>query len=143
MITRPEPIDEEVLFDGRSLISETDLSGKITFVNRKFIEMTCYSKEEAIGEPHNILRHPDMPRAAFAGMWDIIQEGKTWEGYVKNLRKDGRYYWVIVTIVPKKDDHGKVIGYIASRKMPDPIKLKFIISQYQQLLEKEKASEAK
>ncbi len=136
---RPEPIDEEVLFDGRSLISETDLKGVITFVNRKFVEMTGYSKAEAVGTPHNILRHPDMPKAAFEGMWKIIKQGKTWEGYVKNLRKDGRYYWVVVTIVPKKDEEGNIIGYIASRKMPDPVRLKQVIAQYREMLEKEKA----
>lgn len=137
---RPKPIDEEVLFDGRSLISETDDKGIITFVNRKFTEMTLYTKEEAIGQPHNILRHPDMPKAAFEGMWKIIKEGKIWEGYVKNLRKDGKYYWVIVNIVPKLDSEGKVVGYIASRKMPDRIHLKTIIHQYKQMIDEEKNS---
>ena len=138
MITRPKPIDEEVLFDGRSLISETDLKGVITFVNRKFVEMTGYSKEEAVGEPHNMLRHPDMPKAAFEGMWKIIKEGKTWEGYVKNLRKDGKYYWVVVNIVPKKDENGNIIGYIASRKMPDRAQLDRIKTQYKEMMAKEK-----
>lgn len=137
MIKRPEPVDEEVLFDGRSLISETDLKGNITFVNRKFVEMTGYSKEEAVGEPHSILRHPDMPKAAFKQMWSVIKENKTWEGYVKNLRKDGKYYWVIVTIVPKKDEDGKTIGYIASRKMPDRQILKTVEQQYKDMLAKE------
>jgi len=138
MIKRPKAIDEEVLFDGRSLISETDLKGMITFVNRKFVEMTGYSKDEAVGQAHNILRHPDMPKAAFEGMWKIIKEGKTWEGYVKNLRKDGKYYWVVVNIVPKKDENGDVIGYIASRKMPDPAHLKLVKQQYKDMMEKEK-----
>jgi len=70
---RPAPVNEEVLFDGRSLISETDTKGIITFVNRKFTEMTLYSKEEAIGQPHSLLRHPDMPKAAFAGMWKTVE----------------------------------------------------------------------
>lgn len=133
----PTPIDEEVLFDGRSLISETDLRGVITYVNRKFTEMALYTKEEAIGQPHSILRHPDMPKAAFEGMWKVIQEGKIWEGYVKNLRKDGRYYWVVVHIVPKKNESGEIIGYIASRKVPDRIRLQTIISQYKQMIEEE------
>lgn len=137
MIKRPQPVDEEVLFDGRSLISETDLRGVITFVNRKFVEMTGYSKEEAVGQPHSMLRHPDMPKAAFGQMWKIIKEGKTWEGYVKNLRKDGKYYWVVVTIVPKKDDEGNIIGYIASRKMPDRDKMPAIIAQYKEMIDKE------
>jgi PAS domain S-box-containing protein len=134
---RPAPVNEEVLFDGRSLISETDTKGIITFVNRKFTEMTLYSKEEAIGQPHSLLRHPDMPKAAFAGMWKIIESGKTWEGYVKNLRKDGKYYWVVVNIVPKLDIEGGVVGYIASRKMPDRSRLKTIINQYQQMIDEE------
>jgi PAS domain S-box-containing protein len=137
---RPEPVDEEVLFDGRSLISETDTNGIITFINRKFTEMTLYSKEEAIGQPHSILRHPDMPKAAFEGMWKIIKEGKIWEGYVKNLRKDGKYYWVVVHIVPKLDVEGGVVGYIASRKMPDRIRLKTIINQYKKMIDEEKVS---
>jgi PAS domain S-box-containing protein len=140
MIKRPDPIDEEVLFDGRSLISETDLKGNITFVNRKFVEMTGYSKEEAVGEPHNILRHPDMPKAAFAQMWKVIREGKIWDGYVKNLRKDGKYYWVIVHIVPKKDEDGNIVGYIASRKMPDRSMLRTVEAEYKKMLEAEKRS---
>ena len=134
MIKRPTPIDEEVLFDGRSLISETDLKGVITFVNRKFVEMTGYSKAEAVGEPHSMLRHPDMPKAAFAGMWKIIKEGTIWEGYVKNLRKDGKYYWVIVHIVPKKDEEGNIVGYIASRKMPDRHQIELVTEQYKEMI---------
>lgn len=139
MIVRPNAKDEEVLFDGRSLISETDLAGVITYVNRKFIEMTGYSQEEVIGEPHNILRHPDMPKAAFEGMWKIIKIGKIWDGYVKNLRKDGKYYWVVVHIVPKKDDEGNIIGYIASRKMPDRSHLEAISLKYKEMINTEKA----
>jgi PAS domain-containing protein len=81
-----------------------------------------------------------MPKAAFEGMWNIIKEGKIWEGYVKNLRKDGRYYWVVVNIVPKKDEHGEVVGYIASRKMPDRIRLKTVIAQYKKMIEEEQAA---
>ena len=137
---RPQPIDEEVLFDGRSLISETDTKGIITFINRKFTQMTGYSKDEAIGQPHSILRHPDMPKQAFKQMWDTIQKGKTWEGFVKNLRKDGKYYWVIVTIIPKYDSDNNIIGYTASRKMPykDKPMLEKTKLQYQEMLIEEK-----
>lgn len=133
----PTPVNEEVFFDGRSLISETDTKGVITFVNRKFSEMSGYTKEEAIGQPHSLLRHPDMPKAAFAQMWNIIQEGKIWEGYVKNLRKDGKFYWVIVNIVPKYDSEGEIVGYIASRKVPDRVRIRSIEQQYQQMLQEE------
>ncbi len=133
-MTKPMYIDEEVLFDGRSLISETDLKGRITFVNRKFVEMTGYSKDEAIGQPHNILRHPDMPKAAFEQMWKMIKNGQIWDGYVKNLRKDGKYYWVVVHIVPKKDEQGNIVGYIASRKMPDRTQLPYIEEEYRRMM---------
>ena len=135
---RPTPVDSEVFFDGRSLISETDTKGIITHVNRKFAEMSGYSKEEAIGQAHSLLRHPDMPKAAFEQMWKIIQSGKIWEGYVKNLRKDGKFYWVVVNIVPKLDESGTVVGYIASRKIPDPVQLKLAQEQYTQMLKSEK-----
>lgn len=134
----PIPINEEVLFDGRSLISETDTKGIITYINRKFTEMTGYTAAEAVGQPHSILRHPDMPKAGFEQMWKIIKSGKIWEGYVKNLRKDGKYYWVIVHIVPKFDEKGEIVGYIASHKMPARDRLKVIEEQYAQLLKEEK-----
>ena len=137
-MTRPTPIDQEVLFDGRSLISETDLKGVITYVNRKFVEMSGYSKEEAVGQPHSMLRHPDMPKAAFEQMWSTIKSGTSWEGYVKNLRKDGKYYWVIVNILPKSDENGKLSGYIASRKVPDRNQLRLIQETYSKMLEAEK-----
>lgn len=132
---RPTPINEEVSFDGRALISETDTKGIITYVNRKFCEMSGYSKEEIIGQPHSILRHPDMPSAAFKQMWETIKNGEIWEGYVKNLRKDGKFYWVIVNIVPKSDESGNIIGYIASRKIPDKNMLKIVINDYHHMLE--------
>jgi len=131
---RPTPINEEIFFDGRSLISETDTKGNITYGNRKFFEMTGYSKEEIIGQPHNILRHPDMPEAAFEQMWKTVRSGTIWEGYVKNLRKDGKFYWVIVNIVPKLDENGEIIGYIASRKVPDRQKLKSVEQSYKDIL---------
>jgi aerotaxis receptor len=130
---QPTPIDEEVQFDGRSLISETDTHGNITYANRKFFEMTGYTKEEIIGQPHNILRHPDMPRAAFEQMWKTVKSGTIWEGYVKNLRKDGKFYWVIVNIVHKLDDSGEIIGYIASRKEPDSQKIKAVEQSYKKM----------
>jgi aerotaxis receptor len=134
---RPKPVDEEVFFDGKTLISETDTKGIITFVNRKFVEMSGYTKEEALGQPHSLLRHPDMPKAAFAEMWKIVQSGKMWEGYVKNLRKDGRFYWVIVNIIPKYDENHIIVGYTASRKIPNRDMINKISLQYKEMIEKE------
>lgn len=139
-MTRPEPVDSEIFFDGRSLISETDTKGVITFVNRKFVEMSGYSKEEAIGQPHSLLRHPDMPKAAFQQMWETIKSGTIWEGYVKNLRKDGKFYWVIVNIIPKLDENGEIVGYIASRKVPDRNQIKKTEATYAEMLKEEQQS---
>jgi len=118
------PIDEEVFFDGGMMITETDTKGIITYANRKFRGMTGFSKEELIGSPHSINRHPDMPKGAFKGMWKIISSNKKWRGYVKNLRKDGKFYWVLVYIQPKLDENGKIIGFIAARKIPYPERVK-------------------
>lgn len=109
------PIDEEYIFEDGVIISETDLSGIITFANRKFCEIAGYAREELVGHPHNIIRHPDMPKAAFAELWATIQAGQNWQGIVKNLRKDGRFYWVETHVTPVIKN-SIVVGYIAARK---------------------------
>ncbi len=111
------PIDEEVLCKDTVMISETDTKGIITYVNRQFREITGYSKEELIGSPHSINRHPDMPKGVFRAMWKIISAKKVWRGYVKNMRKDGKFYWTLVYIQAKLDENGEIIGFIASRKI--------------------------
>ncbi len=137
-IVKPEPVDQEVLFDGGVMITETDTAGIITYANRKFREMTVYSKEELIGSPHSINRHPDMPKAAFKQMWETIKSGEMWEGYVKNIRKDGKYYWVIVWIKPKFDKDGNIVGYIAGRKVPDRQMIEKAKRQYAQMKAEER-----
>jgi len=136
-IHKPDPIDEEVFFDGGVMITETDTAGIITYANRKFREMTGYTKEELIGTPHNINRHPTMPKTAFKGMWETIKDGSYWEGYVKNMRSDGKYYWVVVWIKPKFDENGEIVGYIAGRKVPDKEAIVSIEAQYKALLTQE------
>jgi len=110
--------DDEVIFDGSTLISETDILGTITYVNKKFCEVMGYSKDELVGQPHNIIRHPDMPRLAFQEMWNRIGQGKRWSGYLKNLHKDGKFSWVLADIISKYDESGKRTGYIATRRVP-------------------------
>ncbi len=80
------------------IISRTDLRGVITYVNDTFAKISGYSSEELIGKPHNILRHPDMPRSVYKELWDTIKAGKSWSGYVKNMRKDRGYYWVYAEV---------------------------------------------
>ena len=111
-----EPIDEEVIYDGRPMITETDLKGKILFMNRKFVEMSGYEKSDLIGKPHSVIRHPDMPKEAFCCLWDTIKKGDIWSGFVKNLRKDGKFYWVEVIVEPVKDENNQIKGYCASRR---------------------------
>ncbi len=80
------------------IISRTDLSGVITYVNETFAEISGYSTQELIGQEHNIVRHPDMPKSAFVDIWEKIKNGNAWQGYVKNMRKDKGYYWVYAQI---------------------------------------------
>jgi len=115
------PIDEEVTFEdagveNRPIISKTDLRGIITYVNTPFCKLAGYSKNELIGKSHNIVRHPDMPKSVFKEMWDTIERNEKWRGFIKNLRKDGKYYWVEAFIEPIFDENGIKIGYISARK---------------------------
>lgn len=125
--------DDEVLLDESTMISETDLMGKIVFCNRKFADMNGYDKKELLGRSHNFLRHPDMPKAVFTEMWETIKSGETWKGYIKNLRRDGKHYWAVVIISPTYDDAGKPTGYIAVREAPGPRSLEDIKERYAEM----------
>ena len=98
-----------------TILSETDLAGKITYVNEKFCEVAKYQSSELIGQPHNIVRHPDMPKALFKLLWEVIKQGNVFRGIVKNRAKDGSAYWVDATIVPIKDESGRVTKYVGAR----------------------------
>ncbi len=136
-MNRPKPIDKEFQFTGRVIISETDLKGIIVFANRKFCEISGYSADELVGQAHNIIRHPDMPRAAFAKMWDTIQSGETWRGLVKNLRKDGLYYWVETEISSVRNEHHETVGYIAARKPVSRATIEETSQLYKKMIESE------
>lgn len=115
-MSKISPKNEEYLFEGSVIISQTDLAGVITYANRKFCEVSGYGVDELIGQPHNIIRHPDMPKAVFAKMWETLKGGQAWNGLVKNMRKDGLFYWVDTEILPIKNDDEEITGYIAARK---------------------------
>ncbi len=134
---KPVPVDEEYQFEGRAIVSETDREGNITFANRKFCEISGYSLDELVGRPHNIIRHPDMPKAAFEQMWKTIQSGAMWHGLVKNLRKDGKYYWVDTEVTPIYDDNGALKGYMAARKPASPKNIEEAAALYAKMLEQE------
>lgn len=115
--------------DGRLIVSRTDLLGNITHVNDAFVEISGYHEEELIGQPHAILRHPDMPSAAFADLWATVKAGNKWHGYVKNLCKDGGHYWVYATVVPNVR-RGEVVGYTSVRRKPSRSKIDEAIALY-------------
>ncbi len=116
----PPTIDEEVLYDKNAqLVSTTDLQGDITYANDEFCRIAGYSLEELIGQHHNIVRHPDMPKAAFADLWAKLKAGEAWRGMVKNRCKDGRYYWVDAYVTPLYQE-GRHIGYQSVRGAPKP-----------------------
>ncbi len=133
---RPDPIDEEFKFETGLIVSSTDLKGIITYANRKFCEIAGYTKDELTGKNHNIVRHPDMPKAAFQELWDTVSAGKEWSGIVKNLRKDGKYYWVYSHITPMVKD-GNISGYTAARRPASPEEIQESIPVYRDLIEKE------
>jgi aerotaxis receptor len=110
---------EYVLRDTDFLVSQTDEKGTILFANEDFCKIAGYTLEELVGQPHNIVRHRDMPRAAFKDLWDTVKSGKIWTGYVKNATKDGGYYWVYATVYPNVGcgSNGKC-GYLSCRRKP-------------------------
>ena len=136
-MNRPTVIDEAFTFTDGLIVSSTDLKGIITYANRKFCEIAGYTKQELVGKNHNIVRHPDMPKAAFQEVWDTIKAGKEWTGIVKNLRKDGRYYWVYSHISPIFNE-GEITGYSAARRPASDNEVAEIIPVYRDLIEKEK-----
>ncbi len=129
------PIDQEYIYEGSVLISQTDEQGIITYANKKFCEVSGYNVDELVGSPHNLIRHPFMPKKVFAKMWHTLASGQVWNGLVKNLRKDGLYYWVETEILPIKDDTGKITGYISVRKNSSRKNIIEIEDLYKKMLE--------
>ncbi|MCX7663131.1 MAG: methyl-accepting chemotaxis protein, partial [Tepidimonas fonticaldi] len=104
---------------GYTLVSTTDLESRITYCNPMFVEVSGFSREELLGQPHNIVRHPDMPAEAFRDMWDTLKAGKPWTGAVKNRRKNGDHYWVLANATPLLYE-GKTVGYLSVRTEASP-----------------------
>ncbi len=122
--------------DDKYILSETDAKGFIIYANDIFYEIAGYKPHELEGEPHNIIRHPDMPRIAFKGLWDDIQSKGFWSGIVKNLRKDGGYYWVYATVLRRVKSNGDVT-YLSIRRTPDRASVEACIKLYAELKSKE------
>ncbi|MBL1243637.1 MAG: PAS domain S-box protein [Sulfurimonas sp.] len=132
------PIDKEYVCLSDVIISQTDTNGFITYANRAFAQASDYKIDELVGKPQNIIRHPDMPKAIFAKMWETISGGQVWNGLVKNLRKDGMFYWVETEIIPifAKDEF-EITGYIAVRKAASRKNIKEAEGTYKKMLDTE------
>lgn len=137
------PTDVETKMDDDDfIVSKTNSKGIITYCNQIFIKMSGYSEQELIGKQHNIIRHPDMPRAAFYLLWQTVQKGDEFFAYVKNLRKDGGFYWVYANITPslsKSSEH----AYYSVRRKPSQEKIDLVAPLYAQMLAEEKRAGSK
>lgn len=114
---------ETVLDKNTFLVSETDVKGIIRFANEDFCKIAEYTLDELLGQPHSMVRHKDMPKKAFKSLWDTVQKGETWTGYVKNATKSGGYYWVFATVYPFESCDGTK-GYLSCRKRATPEEIK-------------------
>ncbi|MDD2915936.1 MAG: methyl-accepting chemotaxis protein [Gallionella sp.] len=120
--------------DGETIVSKTDIKGVITYVNPYYCEMSGYSEQESIGQPHNYIRHPDMPEEAFADLWNTLKQGKPWTGIVKNRCKNGDYYWVEANATPIREN-GQLVGYMSVRSKPARAVVEATAKIYQEIRE--------
>jgi PAS domain S-box-containing protein len=128
---------EKVMREDDFIVSKTDVKGRITYGNRIFIEYSGYSASELLGAQHNIIRHPDMPRAVFKLLWDTIQARQECFAYVKNMAKDGSFYWVLANITPSFDASGNLLGYYSVRRKPKASAVKTMSDLYRAMLDAE------
>lgn len=133
-VTQQEyPLTEETV-----LISRSDLKGNVTYASPTFVEVSGFSRDELVGAPHNLIRHPDMPEAAYADLWKTLQSGTTWQGLVKNRRKNGDHYWVHATLAPLRDGD-RIVGYTSVRRKASPAAVAKAEKIYAEMREKGKS----
>ncbi|WP_026224333.1 methyl-accepting chemotaxis protein [Methyloversatilis thermotolerans] len=120
---------ERVLSESDHLVSRTDLQGRITYANQDFITVSGFSESELVGQPHSIVRHPDMPAEAFADMWSCLKAGRPWSGLVKNRCKNGDHYWVMANATPVFE-HGQITGYMSMRTRATPEEIRDVEPAY-------------
>jgi PAS domain S-box-containing protein len=132
---------EKLMRENDFIVSKTDIKGRITYGNRIFIEFSGYTEQELLGAPHNIIRHPDMPRGVFKFLWDTLGAGDECFAYVKNMAKDGSFYWVFAHVTPSYSSDGKVIGYLSVRRAPRRSAIDVLADVYAAMIkEEQKAS---
>lgn len=137
---RPSPTGtERFLRDEDFIVSKTDLKGRIIYGNKMFIKISGYSESELLGAPHSILRHPDMPKIVFKLLWDRIQNRQEIFAYVKNLCKDGGFYWVFANVTATLATDGSIRDYHSVRRKPSEKGLQVIAPLYAQLLDAERS----
>ncbi|MEA1914520.1 MAG: PAS domain-containing protein [Campylobacterota bacterium] len=127
---------EIVLDEYAFLVSETDAKGNILFANEDFCKIAGYTLDELMGKPHNTVRHRDMPKAAFKDLWETVQRGEIWTGYVKNATKDGGFYWVYATVYPFESCDGSK-GYMSCRRKPSQAEIAEHEALYKELVAKQ------
>lgn len=137
------PTDREVFFGSDEVIvSKTDLKGIITYANDVFLNIAGYSEDEVLGQPHNLIRHPDMPRCVFWLLWNEVQAGREIFAYVKNMTKSGDYYWVLAHVTPSRDAGGQIVGYHSNRRTPERKAVATIDRLYKDLLAVERREQS-
>ncbi len=130
-----QPTNNEVRFsENEIIVSKTDLTGRLLYANDVFLRIAGFGESEVLGQPHSMIRHPDMPRAVFKLLWDTIQGGDEIFAYVKNMARNGDHYWVIAHVTPSFDSGGNVVGYHSNRRVPEPRALEKVEPLYRQLL---------
>ena len=120
------------------IVSKTDLRGVITYANDVFLRISRYELGEVLGRPHNLIRHPEMPRAVFALLWQTLAEGRELFAYINNLASDGAHYWVLAHVTPSYSADGAVIGYHSNRRRPSPGAIRTVTPLYRRLVEEER-----
>jgi PAS domain S-box-containing protein len=129
---------ERVMREDDFIVSKTDLTGRITYGNEIFIEFSGYDEEELLGSQHNIIRHPDMPRVVFKLLWDYLAEDKEIFAFVKNMSKDGGFYWVFTQVAPMRGMDKQKSGYISVRRKPNPKAIPIVADVYRAMLDAER-----
>lgn len=133
------PTSQEVSWrDDEIIVSKTDLTGRITYVNRTFMRVANFSEDQVLGKQHNIVRHPDMPRGAFKLLWDTLKQGREFFGYVKNITSEGHYYWVFANVTPDVDYRGQPVGYYSVRRKASPHGIQVVEGLYRDMLRLER-----
>jgi PAS domain S-box-containing protein len=129
------PTNHEIIMDDNDfIVSKTDLKGRITYANRVFMSIAGYTESELLNVQHNIIRHPDMPRGVFRLLWNMIEAGQECFAYVKNMAKNGDFYWVYANVTVDYDSHGKPIGYFSVRRKPSRQGIEAITGVYQEMM---------